>query len=69
MRARRLARQAWIEANGDYDKACEIIGTLTVIDAVLQIAYLLFKFWKDTRVTIPSEEPMQGEPEYVGLDW
>lgn len=39
-----------------------IILMLTITATMLQIAYTLFKFWKDTRTTVPPEIPADDEP-------
>ena len=71
--ARAMARESYIEAGGDVAAAKKIfraklkgygsILTMLTIGAImLQIAYTLFKFWQDTRVAIPPEEPASDEP-------
>jgi hypothetical protein len=79
--ARKIARESWIEANGDADLAIELcrhkmqegrygfVGTLAAIAAILQIIYLLYKIWKEWNMLVPPDEPMEGEPEFnVDLD-
>lgn len=73
---RRVARESFIEAQGDLQHAeCLVrdklnarygIIDLAVIAAVLQICWILWQFWQSFQVTEPPEAPMEGEPD-VGL--
>lgn len=72
-RARRIARQAYIEAGRDGEKAkalaeerirTEMVGIeITVIIMLVQLAIKLIAWWLDNRVEDPGIYPQAGEPE------
>lgn len=81
LKAREIARESWIKANGEMPVAKEfakaavakykaeqsqgygsMVLMLTIAAAMLQIAYILFKFWMDTRTRVPTEAADPAEP-------
>lgn len=72
---RKLARAAIIHARGNFTQAESYVrkhaGTLgnpltmlMILGAVLQICYTLWKFWRDSQLTTPPLESVDGEPFY-----
>lgn len=75
-KVRRLARESYIEAAGDLNKAESLMRQkleaygfvdLAIIAAVLQICWILWQFWQSFNLITPPESPMQGEP-HVEMD-
>lgn len=72
-KARRLARVAWVESNGDAELAETIFRSSpeavkidpNTILLFLQIAMVLWKFWKENKITHPTHTPRMNEP----VDW
>lgn len=72
LHGRDIARRHYIDSKGDEAKFREgvkaevqesygsIILMVTLAAAILQICYTLYKFWKDTKTTIPPMEPVAG---------
>jgi hypothetical protein len=72
--ARNCAAQCWIESGGDFEKALHhyrrrhggcrsVLVWIQVSAALIQIAYTLWKWWRDNQVTHPPvDRPMEGEP-------
>ena len=69
-RARQIARQAWIEHPGDPDKAMDVasqrvrdeMGSIVTILAIVQFVIMLIRWWSESSVSVPPDEPMAGEP-------
>ena len=69
---RKLARESFIEAGGDTQRAEQLVRErleteygfvdLAVIAAVLQICWILWQFWQSFQLSEISDEPMEGEP-------
>lgn len=71
-----IAAEAWVESGFDEERAKEIarnkleqrygslLGALQLIAVLLEICYILFRFWKERNVTVPPFE-LYGEAKQI----
>ena len=74
IQVKQKARQAWMEANGDPDRAEQIFRDMQpvgidpqLLSVLVAIALQLFKLWIDTRQTVPQVVMTEEEAEAIGI--
>jgi hypothetical protein len=71
--ARRIGRQAYIAANGDYELAMQLAEEQTRIEfidpatiiAIIQLIIMLIKWWYERGETQPPVLPVAGDPDWI----
>lgn len=74
IKVKQQARTAWVEANGDPDRAEQIVREMQpdgispeLLTAIVAIAIALFRLWIDTRQALPSVEMTQDEADAISV--
>lgn len=74
-RVRDLAREAWVEADGNPQRAKRLartkireqleVGsawTMILVSIAIRLAFMLIEWWFSNRIAEPGKEPIEGEP-------